>query len=118
MSSVFDSRTKYNRISFHNGSSEPVTPASSHPEWIEAAFENISAPLQCTFNGSFEGQIVIAKDYLAFWTPAIVIPIAGIKSAKKSGELGVELMMANKSRHLLTFKTVHDCERFIETILL
>ncbi len=117
MSSIFDSRTKYNRISFHS-QIEAVLPLLSRPDWISDAFENVSEPLQCSFNGSFDGQIVIATGYLAFWSPEIIIILTSIKSAKKAGELGVELILFSKARHLLTFKSASNCEHFLETILL
>ena len=127
-SSVFESRSKYNRISFH---ASPRTRLSNrnYPDWIADAFGSTTlTPLYCTFNANFEGQVILSQPavsenrnengYIVFWDPPIIILCKSIKSAKRSGDLGIELILNTKQRHLITFKTATECSEFLESILL
>lgn len=122
-SSALESRNRYHRISFHvpqNGlrmSTLEATPIM--PDWVKAAFgTRLDDSYRCTVDGNWEGRLLIAGDYLVFWSPPIVIGLNEIKTAHKSGELGVEINLLSKSRHLLLFDSPSATEQFLECLLL
>lgn len=122
-SSALESRNRYHRISFHvpqNGirmSALEATPIV--PDWVKAAFgTRLGDSYHCTVDGNWQGRLLIADQYLVFWSPPIVIALPEIKTARKSGELGVEINLQSKARHLLLFDSPVATEQFLESLLL